>query len=342
VNPDLEHWIHEALEGRLDEEGRRALAERLGKSPEALEEMVDQLQIHHRLQALLKEKSDPVTEPVLREIRLIPDAERFSTKVVKHLKGERPHALRWRLWGMAAAAGLLALLAGMLFLPKTAPVKDGTASSTRAGVLLVVGDMEEGRDADRLVAERLRHLGYSVTTKRAREAAASDAEGKALVAISSTAWALETLDPTTELEPRFRRVAVPVLTWEPRLFYDLGMTAGHVHGVDWATVRGQRRIAIVRPDHPLAAGLSGTVEIAAAPAQISWGRLQPGAATVAVAEREPEKAVIFAYEAGAVMPGLVAPARRVGFYLFNATAPVLTDAGWKLFDAAVRWCSSSQ
>ncbi len=34
-----------------------------------------------------------------------------------------------------------------------------------------------------------------------------------------------------------------------------------------------------------------------------------------------------------------APARRVGFFLHNDTAIVLNKQGWRLFDAAVRWCA---
>jgi hypothetical protein len=48
--------------------------------------------------------------------------------------------------------------------------------------------------------------------------------------------------------------------------------------------------------------------------------------------------VLFAYERGAPMPGLpAAPARRVGMFLQNYTAQVMSDAGWSLFDAAITW-----
>ena len=52
----------------------------------------------------------------------------------------------------------------------------------------------------------------------------------------------------------------------------------------------------------------------------------------------PGRAVVFAYERGAPMPGLpAAPARRVGLFLQNYTAEVMSDAGWALFDAAIAW-----
>ena len=63
-------------------------------------------------------------------------------------------------------------------------------------------------------------------------------------------------------------------------------------------------------------------------------------ANAAVVARPPSnggRASIFAYERGATMPGLVAPGRRVGFFLEDSTASVLTPAGQSLFDAAVSW-----
>jgi hypothetical protein len=48
---------------------------------------------------------------------------------------------------------------------------------------------------------------------------------------------------------------------------------------------------------------------------------------------------IFCYEAGATMSGLAAPARRVGFCLGAESAGFLSNDGWLIFDAAVKWTS---
>ena len=61
------------------------------------------------------------------------------------------------------------------------------------------------------------------------------------------------------------------------------------------------------------------------------------AVTVARPVGQPSRAAIFAYEKGSIMPGLVAPGRRVGFFLEDATAASLTTQGRALFDAAMRW-----
>lgn len=49
------------------------------------------------------------------------------------------------------------------------------------------------------------------------------------------------------------------------------------------------------------------------------------------------KCTIFAYDAGVEMPGLVAPDKPIGLFLFRDTANSFTTEGWSLFDAAVDW-----
>ena len=56
---------------------------------------------------------------------------------------------------------------------------------------------------------------------------------------------------------------------------------------------------------------------------------------------EPEKAAVFAYEKGATMNGeFLAPARRVGFFLWQDTFDQLRPEGLALFRAAVLWVVS--
>lgn len=216
---------------------------------------------------------------------------------------------------------------------------DLAAVPLRREALLVVGEIPPG-PGDALVRGRLERLRYAVTMKRARDVVAADAAGTSLVAISPTSLAKDVVELAGELRSTFRDSAIPVLTWEPRLLYDLGLIAGRENKVDWAATKGHLSLTMVESAHPLAAGLSGTVRVARAPEQFSWGRAREDAIRIAEVEGGPGRAAVFAYERGAAMPGLVAPARRVGFFLFEETAAALTDEGWALFDAAVRWCAA--
>ena len=120
------------------------------------------------------------------------------------------------------------------------------------------------------------------------------------------------------------------------------MAAGAAHGVDWAASFHPGRIEVVDPAHPLAAGLSGTLEAASGRSRLSWGRAAPGIRRIAVVEDQPERAAILAVEPGDVLEGGGrAPGRRAALFLFETGVPRLTPEGWRLFDAAALWCAGN-
>jgi len=331
MREELEALVADALDGSIDAEGRERLARELEKDPAARAEFADQIEIHHRLGVALESSNPEFVDAVVREVKLLDDADRFSQGVVRQIKQTTS---RRRIWEMAAAALFLVVAGWALFRPATPT----TPASGPRQCLFVVGHVPLDT-GDRAVLERLEKQGYRVTAKAEAAVTETDAREAAFVAISSTALVRDVLAVPGELMTKFRSAAVPILTWEPRLFYDLGMLPGAVHHADWAATKNLSTVSIVTPAHPLAAGLSGRVVLTAAPAQLSWGRARGDAIRIASLEGSPEKSAVFAYDRGASMPGLVAPARRVGFFLFDKTALQLTPQGWALFDAAVRWCS---
>src|SRR6185295_13944058 len=70
--------------------------------------------------------------------------------------------------------------------------------------------------ADTVVRDKLVSLGYTVTLRTGASAMTADATGKSLVVISST------VNPT-DVNTKFRTVAVPVLLLESALYDDMGM-----------------------------------------------------------------------------------------------------------------------
>ncbi len=194
--------------------------------------------------------------------------------------------------------------------------------------LLVVGSttLNSGDSAAR---DRLVSAGYVPVVRTSSASTTADAGGKALVLISSTST-------STSVGTKYRTAATPALVWESLVFDDFGMT-GTTSGTSFGTQTGQTQVVITNAAHPLAAGLSGTVNVTSASATFSWGVPNANAAVVARPPTNGGRASIFAYERGASMPGLIAPGRRVGFFLQDTTASLLTPAGQSLFDAAVRW-----
>lgn len=336
MKEELEVLVAEALDGTLDAAGRDRLARELEADPVARAEYADQLQIHHRLGVALEKDGTAFIDAVSREIRLLGDADRFSKGVVRQIKETSRPPARRRFWEVAAA-GLILAAVGFAVVKGTGTHQ--VASPNAPEALLVAGRVPLP-PGDERVKERLERLGFRVTPKAASHVLPSDAAGKALIAISSTSLALDVTDVPGELTAKFRDSSVPVLTWEPRLYHDLGMTAGVEHQKDWGALRDQRRVVVTDAAHPMAAGLSGAVTVLSSANHVSWGRVAPEAQVVASLEGNPARAALFGYEAGATMPGLVAPARRVGLFLFDTTSLQLTPEGWQLFDAAVRWSTT--
>lgn len=182
---------------------------------------------------------------------------------------------------------------------------------------------------DAAIKARLESMGYLVLLKTGAESATSDAAGKNLVFISST-------PASSSIGTKFRDVAVPVLTWEAYLFDDLGMTGG-VAGTDYLKLGSQSAISIINSSHPMAAGLSGLQTVYSTAGYLEAGVVNSNAIKIATSSSDPSKVVLFGYEKGAVMPGLAAPARRVGFFIYDNEAANMTPQGWALFESAVKW-----
>jgi hypothetical protein len=224
-----------------------------------------------------------------------------------------------------------ALVVGAAFQPAVL-----RAQSCSAKKILFVGSAASLEVRDEPLRIYLFALGNEVTVRSAAAVQAADANGKDLIIISES---VESVQVNTKL----RNVAVPIMLWEGWLQDDFQMT-GPTTNADYGENLRQQSIRIVNPDHPLAAGFTGVVTTVTNDRnKFHWGRPNGNATIVAVDVANGQNATLYAYEAGAAMVGLTAPARRI--FIHNATGPNLSTAGWRLFDAAVAWavgCSSPQ
>jgi Bacterial TSP3 repeat len=221
-----------------------------------------------------------------------------------------------------------------------ATIKDAVISETPPATglraLFVVGNATLG-PGDAAVHDRLLALNYTVAVKTDAQVVAGDATGKTLILISSTASA-------DRLTTMFRTTAVGVITWQSRLFDDLGLTCT-LAGTDFGTAPAQSQVDIADPAHPLAADLSGIISVATAPSAFAWGvpvePVDPAKPpfVIATLADDASKTTIFAYEQGVPMYGLVASGRRVAMFMDNDTAAAFTAEGWSLFEAAVQWAT---
>jgi len=196
-----------------------------------------------------------------------------------------------------------------------------------SGTVLYVAGSTSLNAADTALRNRLQLLGFSVQVKSASSAVTADANGKALVVISST------VSPSS-VNTKFRSVAVPVLIWESELYDDMGMTP--TASGNFGTQGSQKQGTVLTPASALAAGITGTQNLTGSNSTFNWGKPSSSARVVTLTS-DATKTLIFGYASGATMPGLTAPARRVGFFLGDTSATSLTGFGWAFFDRAVAW-----
>jgi RHS repeat-associated protein len=196
--------------------------------------------------------------------------------------------------------------------------------------LLVVGSTTLTA-SDRVLRRFVEALGYAVTVRAASAAVTGDGTGKRVVIISSTV-------APASVGTKFRTLAVPVVVCDSEVLPNMAMTG--TPATEFGAAAGDS-VAIVQPEHALAAGLTGTKRVTVSASTLNWGRPAASAASVATIVGDSTRSTLFGYESGAAMVGLSAPARRVGLFLNDTTAASLASDGWALVRAAVAWATSS-
>jgi hypothetical protein len=212
------------------------------------------------------------------------------------------------------------------------PAPDGPAP--KPSVLFVVGATNPLSAGDTAIQKHLVDNGYDVTL--VRDSNASTTVTQTLVVISRSI-------SSSSVGTKYRNVAKPVLVNEYNLFAaDLGLVSGSASAGSTGASPGADSLDVQAAAGELSAGLSGTVKVFQSAQDVTYG--VPGAQAILVAALtgQTTKWGCFAYETGSPMSGLVAPARRVGFFLSQTSPSSLASSGWRLFDAAVAWLAKSK
>jgi len=198
---------------------------------------------------------------------------------------------------------------------------------------------------DVTMKKRLEAKGLVVDAIVDATATAEMVMDKAIIVVSNSVDRRKLFDAANK--PKFRDVRVPAMVMKDGVIEVMGMGMGPDGG--YSTPVGETSLTIVKPGDPLAAGLMGNVRVyttmGGAPCppcylhyvqtsdRIIYAFPGPAAKVIATVVGQPKQAAIFAYDAGAMMIGLPAPARRMGFFIHRDTD--YSPDGLKLFDAAV-------
>jgi hypothetical protein len=197
----------------------------------------------------------------------------------------------------------------------------------RPSVLLVVGAIPLGTN-DVAIQTRLVGKGYDVTL-------ITDANLPSVTSVTATVVVISRTVTAANVT-KLRTITRPLMVCKPPVFADMGFVDGSFLS-EGSTLLNYSTLVVSSAAGELAEGLSGTVTVLQAAANLSYGLPNSQALTVASIPGSSNLSSIFAYDTGAQMYNLAAPARRVGFSLGQNDASSLAANGWLLFDAALAW-----
>lgn len=208
---------------------------------------------------------------------------------------------------------------------------DSTPAGERKVLLITGATPNASENATRAHLER---RGFVVAVVSADRLKTADAAGQTLIIAGPGVGQSEAKVAA------LKDAAVPLLTMRNGAMAAVGMT-GNTHDHFSSHFKSLTELQLVRVDHPLAAGLSGTVKVATRAGRFSYAKQIEGTEAVRIAIPEAgfeDRTVLFGYERGARMFAGTAPARRVAFFAGHYLPfSELTPEGLKLFDAAVDW-----
>ena len=161
----------------------------------------------------------------------------------------------------------------------------------------MVGSPAALTPGDAAVRARLQAAGHTVVV--------ADDNTVTVEAAAATTFVMITSSVTDSvLKSRLSGLSTPIWVAKPYLFDNYGL-AGPTGEVDYGS-RATRTITVVAPDHPLAAGLTGTVNFQTGSSRVTWARAAASAAVVATTGTD---ATIFTIDAGQPLAGWPAGAR---------------------------------
>jgi len=195
-----------------------------------------------------------------------------------------------------------------------------------ADKIIMISAADPPGPEDQGLIDRVAALGFDVESHASGEAQPVDISGAVAVIIGEKLGSGDITDA-------YKDVPIPVVITEAYVLDDMQLATDGTFNAD-----EDNTIIIVDPDHPIAGGLTGEVQIASEVAGICSTSDIQGDAHIIANVRANGHTCLATYEEGARgMDGVPVPARRVFVFLFADLIPNLTDDGWGLVERSVLW-----
>jgi hypothetical protein len=214
---------------------------------------------------------------------------------------------------------------GMPDMASTMPPMTGGKALLITGTIPIVG-------TDVKFEEALKARGLEVEIVQESAATPAHAAGKRVIMMSYG------MKSTSFKAEAFTDVPVPIIVTEHLLLPRLKIAGPH------GFTGKMTRLTFVS-DHELQGGFpKGDVEVYSPSQEFFWGTPTSAGIRIAHLTGQPDRVAYFAYDKGAMMEGLAAPAKRVQFFhASHSPDPIdrnlyLNANGLKLLGATIDWC----
>jgi glucose/arabinose dehydrogenase len=197
-------------------------------------------------------------------------------------------------------------------------------------ILFIVGSTTLNQ-GDNAIRNRLIASGYTVNliahTSSLHPASLS---GIDLVLISASV-------APGNLTNKYKASNVPIIILEPFILGNMGMT-GNTAGTHYGEIDNQTQLNFVNPTHPVSDALSGLQSMSTVERRFVWGVPNSNATTIARIEGSSDRAGIFMYNAGVLMPDNSLSLNKRGFmWIWDNTFFTATTTAQLVFDRMIQW-----
>ncbi len=215
------------------------------------------------------------------------------------------------------------------------PVQIVILNAEAIGSLLFIVDSPELEAGDLAIYKKLVEWGYHITLQTDDEDADFDLQGKDALLVSGSAAA------TRKMRGELTDINVPIVSWEPTLFDDFDWT-GRRRDRDYGYAQASN-VEILSDSHPVAAGLSGTIQVTSDARELTWAVPHENADIIACMQGDASKPVIFCYDTGDTkINNTLAQARQVGLFFSEESPAFFTQESWNILGAAIEWAAAGE
>jgi glucose/arabinose dehydrogenase len=220
--------------------------------------------------------------------------------------------------------------AGNASLPST-PLGVTTFSPVQPKTILFIVGSTTLSQGDNVIRNRLVASGYTVNMiAHTSSLHPANLSGIDLVLISASV-------APGNITNKYKAANVPIIICEPNILGNMGMT-GNTVGTHYGEIDNQTQLNFVNPSHPVSDGLSGLQSISTVERRFVWGNPNSNATTIARIAGSSNRAGIFMYNQGVLMPDNSLSLNKRGFmWLWDNTFFTATTTGQTVFDRMIQW-----